>query len=274
MNELPENQRLRRQIEEILVGKTITGVFNATKPHKFLFWFGDPLSYNKLLTGRRIESSESYGMFVDLLTDEHTKISVGDGTNLRYGTITKKVPDSYQLLLTLDDNSYLVFSAGMFGFIAAYDGIYDEMYYQKSRNSISPLTDDFDERYFDELFAKSKSTLSAKLFLATEQRIPGIGNGVLQDILFNAGVNPKRQLKSLSDAEKSAMFRSVKTTLKEMTAGGGRDTETDLFGNKGGYKTILSKNTVNTPCPVCGNIIVKEAFSGGAIYYCPSCQKM
>jgi formamidopyrimidine-DNA glycosylase len=58
-----------------------------------------------------------------------------------------------------------------------------------------------------------------------------------------------------------------------MTEQGGRDTERDLFGCFGGYKTILSKNTVDTPCLVCGTVIKKEPFMGGSIYYCPGCQK-
>ena len=57
-----------------------------------------------------------------------------------------------------------------------------------------------------------------------------------------------------------------------MAARGGRDTELDMFGRAGGYRTILSKNTVNTPCPVCGTIIGKEAYMGGAVYFCEKCQ--
>ena len=109
--------------------------------------------------------------------------------------------------------------------------------------------------------------------LATEQRIPGVGNGVLQDILFNAGIHPRRKKSSMSDTDKSRLFKSLKTTLKNMTELGGRDTEKDFFGNNGGYKTILSKNTVKHPCPDCGDLIRKEPYLGGAVYYCPSCQK-
>jgi formamidopyrimidine-DNA glycosylase len=54
---------------------------------------------------------------------------------------------------------------------------------------------------------------------------------------------------------------------------GGRDTEMDLFGCPGGYKTILSKFTVDKPCLVCGTVIKKEPFMGGSIYYCGGCQK-
>ena len=59
-----------------------------------------------------------------------------------------------------------------------------------------------------------------------------------------------------------------------MTDLGGRDTEKDFFGNTGGYKTILSKNTVQNPCPDCGGAIFKEAYMGGAVYFCPVCQKL
>lgn len=37
--------------------------------------------------------------------------------------------------------------------------------------------------WFEELWSREKPSLSAKALLATQKRIPGIGNGVLQDIL-------------------------------------------------------------------------------------------
>jgi formamidopyrimidine-DNA glycosylase len=69
------------------------------------------------------------------------------------------------------------------------------------------------------------------------------------------------------------MYRAVKSVLQEMTEQGGRDTERDLFGNPGSYKTILSKNTAGKPCPACGTIIRKEPYLGGSIYFCETCQK-
>ena len=113
-----------------------------------------------------------------------------------------------------------------------------------------------------------------KAFLATEQRIPGIGNGVLQDILFNAKLHPKRKTNTLSNKDKEELLDSLKSTLTQMVDEGGRDTETDLYGKPGGYKTVLSRNTVNKPCLDCGTIIKKEAYMGGSIYFCPTCQKI
>jgi len=110
--------------------------------------------------------------------------------------------------------------------------------------------------------------------LATEQRIPGLGNGILQDILFNAKLHPKKKVGSLSDGDKEALFDSLKITICAMASEGGRDTERDLFGNPGSYKTILCKNTVNKPCSICGTMIKKEAYMGGSVYYCDKCQEL
>lgn len=67
---------------------------------------------------------------------------------------------------------------------------------------------------------------------------------------------------------------AIKSTLAEMTELNGRETEKDFFGNKDGYKTIMSKNSVGSPCIRCGTIIKKENYYGGSIYYCEKCQTM
>ena len=96
----------------------------------------------------------------------------------------------------------------------------------------------------------------------------------MQDILFRAGIHPKRKLATLGDADAERLFRTLKSVLREMTDRGGRDTEKDLFGKPGGYAVQLSRNTCVEPCPVCGGPIVKEAYLGGAVYYCPGCQPL
>jgi formamidopyrimidine-DNA glycosylase len=97
---------------------------------------------------------------------------------------------------------------------------------------------------------------------------------VLQDILWTARVHPRRKLNTLSAFDKGNLYEAVKQVLSAMTVQGGRDTERDLFGRPGGYATILSKNTVDTPCPNCGMPIRKEAFMGGAVYTCATCQPL
>lgn len=275
MLELPEVITLSKQANDTLKGKTISHVFNATKPHKFTFYEGDPLEYGKMLVGKTIQSSKGYGMFVDFFLSDNVLMNIGDGTIARYYNPGDKIPANYQLLLSFEDQSFLVFTVAMYGFINVYpDDQICNKYYILSKESISPLSDVYTEKMFDKLFSEAKKTLTAKALLATEQRIPGVGNGSVQDILFNARINPKQKVLNLSDDKKQALFNSLKTTLQEMTEKGGRDTQTDLYGNNGGYQTILSSKTWKNPCPRCSSAIVKEAYMGGSVYYCPECQKI
>lgn len=274
MLEIPESTTISEQVVSFLSGRTIVEVILPTSRHGFAWYNGDPADYPALLEGRRIESARGCGAFVDILLDRDVHLLVGDGTNIRHYPPLEKHPPKHQLLVTLDDGGFLVFTVAMYGSIYAFRGEFDNSYYQGGLRKTSPLSDAFDRRHFENLLSDQKKDLSAKAFLATGQRIPGLGNGTLQDILFNAGVHPKRKLSTLGDLEKDDLFHSLKTTLAEMTAGGGRDTEKDLFGSPGGYRTILSKNTCKEPCPNCGSPIVKEAYLGGAVYYCPACQPL
>ena len=274
MIEIPESYTLAKQVVDILAGRTVTDVFNATHPHKFTWYTGDPADYRELLVGKTIRAAEGHGAFIELLLGDDTHIALSDGVNLRYYAPGSEIPPKYQLLIAFDDESFLVFTVAMYGGINAFRGVLENPYYLGALSKPSPLEEGFDETYFKVLLANAKSTLSAKAFLATEQRIPGLGNGVLQDILFKARIHPKRKLATMGDAEFRRMYASVKSTLRAMADRGGRDTEKDMLGEPGGYRVLLSKNTCSDPCPVCGGTIVKEAYLGGAVYYCPTCQPL
>lgn len=118
----------------------------------------------------------------------------------------------------------------MYGGIYAFQGEYDNPYYQGSIHKLNPLAEAFDEVYFENMVRGLKKDVSAKALLATEQRIPGLGNGVVQDILYNAGIHPRRKVSTLGDLEKSDLLYSMKGTLANMVELGGRDTEKDFSG--------------------------------------------
>lgn len=273
MIEIPESTVIGYQAESILAGKCISEVVQATSPHSFTWYNGSPLLYNDLLTGREIVAVKGHGAFIDIVFDKDVILSLSDGVNLKYYPAFEKHPAKHQLLIVFDDKSFMTFTVSMYGGIYAFKKSFDNFYYNNSLNSISPLRDEFDEEYFFSIFNKVKKDMSIKALLATEQRIPGLGNGSLQDILFKAGLHPKRKISTISDFERGDLFHCLKVTLNSMTDKGGRDTEKDFYGNKGGYRTILSKNTYKKPCPNCDGEIIKEAYLGGTIYYCPACQK-
>jgi formamidopyrimidine-DNA glycosylase len=273
MMEIPEAAAIARQMNETVLGKKIIGVEAEHSPHKFTWYHGDPKKYPELLMGKSISEAYPLGGTLEIRAED-VFIALSEGPNLTFLPAGESLPQKHQLLLQLDDGSALVAAVQMYGGILCFH--LDEItnpYYLVARSKPSPLLAVFDRAYFDTILApKEVKKLSAKAALATGQRIPGLGNGVLQDILYNAKIHPKRSVASLSLKELDALFASVKSTLKEMADQGGRDTEHDLFGNPGGYATKCSKLTVGKPCGVCGTPIEKAAYMGGSIYYCPSCQ--
>jgi formamidopyrimidine-DNA glycosylase len=112
-----------------------------------------------------------------------------------------------------------------------------------------------------------------RVFHDQQARLFGVGNGCLQDILWNARLHPRRPVAGLSEAEKRALYDSTCSVLQEMTALGGRSSKRDLYNNPGGYQAILSAASSGAPCPRCGSSIEKIQYLGGASYFCPDCQK-
>ena len=274
MIEIPESYVLVKQINEVLKGKVIKSAEANHSPHSFAWYTGNPDEYENKLLGKTITFADVYGGTVRIGAED---ILMVISTPIKFHREGEKLPKKHQLYIGFEDSTSITCTVQMWGCMFCFkdgdpDGI--PMKYIINSNP-SPLENEFNEEYFKALLAKENlSSLSAKAFLATEQRITGIGNGVTQDILWNAKIHPKRKMSTLSEDELKEMYKSVKNTLTDMMIQGGRDTEKDFFGNAGGYKTVLSKNTVDDPCPVCNSSIKKEAYLGGSIYYCPSCQKL
>ncbi len=272
MIEIPEAYVLAEQLKETVVGKVIREVTANQSPHKFAWISGDSDVYNRILAGKTISNVKAEAGYVDLHV-ETAHLIYTEGINLRYLVKGEKLPKKHQLLVEFDDDCILVGSVQMYGGLWCFDKETDNDYYNGAISKPSPLSDAFDFDYFmalvgDEVLSKK----SLKEVLATKQRIPGLGNGVLQDILFNAKLHPKRKMQSLSDDDYRKLFDSIRGTLHDMAVKGGRDTEKDLFACAGAYESKLSKLTNGKPCKVCGSLIEKKAYMGGSIYFCPSCQ--
>jgi formamidopyrimidine-DNA glycosylase len=275
MMELPEALNIARQINKTISGKRITGVTAGHTPHKLAWYYGERAKYPGLLIGKTIDKAHAVGGLVEIKAGR-ANILLGEGTAIRYHAKNDPRPPKHQLLIEFSDRSALSAAVQMYGGMGAFlEGELDNPYYKAAKEKPSPFSPDFDRAYFGRIVsAPDVQKLSLKGLLATEQRIPGLGNGVLQDILFRAEMHPKKKVSVLTAEDKKVLFDTVKKTLSAMAAQGGRDTELDLFRRPGGYKTILSKNTAGTPCPVCGSLIKKEAYMGGSIYYCEKCQKL
>lgn len=263
---------MARQLSETVAGKEVSRVLPPAKPHKFCWFQGEPADYEGAVRGCTVISAEGFGIFLEAGFSNGYKLCVNDGVNIRF-VRQEEIPNDYQLAILFADGDALVFSVAMYGGIILHQGDYDNEYYLKSRMAISPFSPEF-PAYYQEVLAGSKEKLSLKALLATQQRFPGIGNGVVQDILHAAGLHPKQKLGTLEDCDRKRLLSCIISVLRDMVEQGMRDTEKDLFGMSGGYRTKMSKNTWKAGCPICGGTIVKEAYLGGSVYYCPVCQPL
>jgi formamidopyrimidine-DNA glycosylase len=275
--ELPEAFVLASQINSALKGKTIRRAIANAHPHSFAVYNGDPALYNDMLAGKTILGSVPCG---GNMGGCHVEIDCGGmlmiiSTPIRYHSSKEKTAAKHQLLVEFNDMSSISCTVQMWGSLLCVPDARAESFMEAENHKLpTPLDDAFNQIYFSEMIKNSKPSLSVKAFLTAEQRIPGLGNGVMHDILFNARIHPKRKIDSFTEYNEERLFYSIKNTLRYMAERGGRDTEKDLFGNWGGYKTILSNKTSGLPCRTCNGPISKEAFLGGNVYYCSECQPM
>lgn len=279
MIEAPEALMLAMQLNKIIRDKTINHVIAAQTPHKFTWYHDGPESYPDKLNGKTVKNCSAFGGMVEINMSSDTTLLFCDGANLRYYSPGEKLPVNHQLLVGFSDESCLVVSVRMYGGLFCFTGNKLEgnfsSYYLTARTKPQVMSETFDLPYFLRLINEDHAqNKSAKAFLATRQTIPGLGNGVLQDILYMARIHPKTKIKELDDTKKRDLFFCIKKTLQDIYDSNGRNCETDIFGQKGKYIPFLSKDTAGTSCKKCGEYIRKDNYMGGSIYYCPECQPL
>jgi len=275
MIELPEAIVIGRQMDAALKGKRIVSGDRGNAPHKFAFSSGSSEEYAAIFAGQTVGGTTAHGM--SILTEigaDYTLVLGCGGERILLHSDESALPKKHQLFLHFEDGDYLTVAISGWGNTLLLPRAEAGQHPHVRQERITPLDDAFTWDYFQALFAPllPESKASLKYFLLSEPGLWGLGNGCLQDILFHARLHPRRRAVETSEAERRALYDSVRTTLRQIVERGGRHDEVDLYGQPGGYRRILYSKTVGEPCPNCGAPIEKAAFMGGSVYFCPECQ--
>lgn len=278
MIEIAEAVCLAGQMRETLVGKEITACLRGNQAHKFAFYSGDAAFYAATLPGKTLGEAYARGNAIVLPALPGYALVLGmGGERIRYHPSAETIPARHQFLLRFRGGDALSVTVQMWG--AAQLQPLEELDF--SRNfyglpTLDPLGAEFTPAWFRGLFAAlpagCRDTL--KFFLISKPGVWGLGNGYTQDILFHAGLHPKRRAISLTLAEQERLYTAIRSVLQEAVRLGGRVSEEDLFGQGGGYQPVLDKQGYTRPCPRCGGAIGKMQLQGGASYFCPHCQPL
>jgi formamidopyrimidine-DNA glycosylase len=278
MIEMPEAATIARQMNETLTRKTISKFGRGNKSHKFL-WLNRPDDeYENILPGLTVNGASSFGRSIYLFMGDYMLWWSDTGGKLLYHQPGYQLPKNYHLGWEFEDGSNLTFAMQMWGGVKLLEKSEFNMK-PHDETGIEPLSSEFTLDRFNYMLDEypEKTTKGIKGFLVatgyvTPNHIAGLGNAIVQDILFQARISPKRKTMNISPDECKNLFDSINTTIAEAIRLGGRYDEVDHFGNKGGYIRLMDNRTKDTPCINCGTNIKKISYLGGACYICPTCQ--
>ena len=275
MFELPEYTVLAKQINKTLVGKTIKRGNLGNSPHKFVWYNRKPDEFARLTRGKVLGQARVQGRWLIIPLEPKYNLVLGEcGGKVLFHPEGSELPEKYHLWLEFEDGSSFTVTTQMWGAMELFDaGKEQERQYIKGMR-ITPIERGFTFKYFsgliDELLKGEKR--STKSLLTQDQLIPGLGNASAQDILFQAHLLPRRTLSELSPGQRRDLYDAIVHTVREIIDQGGRNDETDLFGQRGGYVRLMDSAAAGKPCPECGTMVQKIQYLGGACYFCPKCQ--
>ncbi len=124
--------------------------------------------------------------------------------------------------------------------------------------------------------AAEKRQLPVKSFLMDQRFIAGIGNIYACEILYKAGIDPRRQTGSLSAAEWRKVQKASAIILPRAVECRGTTVSDwhDLFGRSGENQNHLEVySREGKPCRSCGGMIERTKIGGRGTWFCPVCQK-
>jgi len=270
--ELPELTVLSQQMEKEISGKKISKV-EVSNPK----CLNMPLEkFRKAVVGKTIESVENRGkwLFIKLDSKCFLLFNPGMGADVIHFKPEDKLPEKYQLKVTLHDGTGFTIRVWWFCYLHLVQQ--DKLGEHKltGKLGMSPLDKGFTLDYFKQLLASNRGNI--KSFLLDQKNIAGIGNVYVQDPLFEARIHPKRKIQSLTEKEIEALYKSLRSILKESIKLGGLAYEKDFHGKYGGYGKNQYRIAYKPgqPCPVCQTTIEKVKTGSTSSFICPKCQNL
>jgi len=275
--ELPEAHILAEQMNVALPGRRVNAVSlsDCEKLQRMGFVNRDLGEFNWLI-GRAVAAAYSRGNTV--------RVSLDGGVNLllapEYGGVVllhpagEKVVGKRHLKVDFMDGSTLTARLTSMGLILAvkdHDLERSYMYRRDFLAGLSPLEDEFTIGGFTGLISGVNRGLK-QVLVGKEAVLVGLSNSGFQDVIYRAGLHPRRRASSLSPEETARLFNAIRSLVDERLRLGGKDEWVDLYGRRGGYTPLMGPNMKNRACPACESRIERIQQGGGTVYLCPVCQ--
>jgi formamidopyrimidine-DNA glycosylase len=271
--ELPEAHRLAQQMDAALKGKSVVHV-RVPERAASLIRQGFINLHTTALEGVTVSGAQARGkwIFVALEPGWYLLLALETGGKILYHPEGAPGQTKAQVQIDFDDGSALAVHIVGWGFAKAVRRRDLDQETYPGRLGISPVDENFTPQALARLLHLAANQ-ALKQALTDQRELAGIGNGYVQDILFRAGLHPKRKAGSLDNGEIHRLHDAIQTTLSLALAQGGRTGEVDLYGHPGGYEPVMNSAREGRPCPICAKPVERITVLGSASYVCPSCQR-
>lgn len=108
--------------------------------------------------------------------------------------------------------------------------------------------------------ALDRRTAPIKAVLMDQARVAGLGNLLVDETLWRAGIAPGRATDTLDADARRALHKAVRATVRTL-------------GKRGGSHTGDMPREAGAPCPKDGAPLRRETFGGRTTYWCPAHQR-
>lgn len=270
MPELPEVETVRRGLGPELSGRRIRAVVVRDARLRG----GVAADFAARLVGRRIESVGRRGKYLLATLDDGRiwLIHLGMTGNL---TLTSQAAPPRQhdhVVVELDDGRVVTYhDPRRFGRMAVVEGAKATL---ETGEGLEPLEPGFTA---EALFALTRARkTSVKALLMDQRRVAGLGNIYVNEILFQAGIRPRRGAGRLTRAECVRLVRATRQVLAAAIRAGGSSISDyrDGLGQPGWFQLRHRVyDRAGAPCRRCATPIRSLAIVGRSTFYCPSCQR-
>ncbi len=129
----------------------------------------------------------------------------------------------------------------------------------------------------DYLLNKFKNKkLPIKTVLLDQTIISGLGNIYVNEVMFYAGIDPRRPASDITKLEAEKIVKGSDEIIKEAIKMGGTTIKsyTSSLGVTGRFQQKLKVHKKEgEPCSMCGTLIENIKIGGRSTYFCPKCQK-
>lgn len=137
-----------------------------------------------------------------------------------------------------------------------------------------PLEKGFTWQVLKQNLLKHKS-MAVKVAIMDQSVVSGMGNIYANETCFDAKIDPKTKVSSLSDSQFKKLYKGLVKSLRDGIEYGGatRAHFVDSDGHKGyflDYAYVYGRD--KHPCKKCGTKIQKISLGGRGTYFCPKCQ--